>query len=150
MTATTAAGTFLLCLLTSAAVYPQTPATSQTNGYYNGRWWRAQTESSKAGFLRGYATAADFVTIISNANDPTPTHALKVYTMCWPHALTFDEVIDSLDRFYAIPENGPIDLPGALMLAADRAAGISPTRIEERTLKMRAAASHAEDKSPRN
>jgi hypothetical protein len=80
-------------------------------------------------------TAADFVTLISNLNDSTPDHALKVISMCWPGSLTFGEIMDSLNRFYAAPENGPLSLSGVIQLVADRAAGSDSAAIEERTSK---------------
>jgi hypothetical protein len=60
----------------------------------------------------GYGTAADFVTLISKVNDSTPDHAIKVISVCWPGSLTFGGIMDSLDRFHAVSENGPLSLSG--------------------------------------
>jgi len=52
--------------------------------------------------------------------------------------LNVREISDALDRFYAVPENGPISIGNALTIIAQRASGKSEAEIEHSTAVLRA------------
>jgi hypothetical protein len=114
------------------------PRRGSAAGYKNGRFWRGLDNQAKYLFLFGYGDGSGYA-IATFADEKGQTIKPRLERLT-PRSLTFDETVAVLDRFYAVPENGPIPIAQALELAALRAGGASESTIEERTRDYRALA----------
>lgn len=80
----------------------------KTEGLFNGRFWRAAESQHKSTFLMGYRDAVMVAATIAYQSSFEGFD--KLTKVCWPDKLTIGEVQSALDRFYEIPENGPIGI----------------------------------------
>jgi len=110
---------------TQALSFPVDPAVVKSGGLYNGRMWKALTADYKILWLDVTANGVIYTAGIMNSTDKL--------SLLFPLTLTFGEVSQSLDVFYATPENMPIPIVSALQIVNMKASGVDPAVVEEQT-----------------
>jgi len=127
----------------SAAEIAALKATWKTKGGWNGRFWRSFKSEQKMAFLFGFGEAALLVSTgcVAVSSSPGIENTIKVANLFWPTGLTFDEIRESLDRLYDVPENRQIAISDGLNVISQRATGTSEEDLRASIEKLRAAAS---------
>ena len=136
----------ILCIALAVSAAGQSPrtnpditATWKTAGMWNGRFWKnlaIVSEDAQSSFVLGYAAAVEDTVIgmgVSLNADYKPIIKLLI-----PSKLTPGEIITALNRFYDTPENGPITIPGAMKIIAQRANGADDATIQKAIADQRA------------
>jgi hypothetical protein len=75
-----------------------------------------------------YGTISAFGDVQSSAATDSVNRLKK---QLFPTTLTIDEVSASLDRFYTVPENGPITVASALEVISFRASGADEAAVQK-------------------
>jgi hypothetical protein len=127
----------LFLLMSGTLLIAQQPDIEITDGWRNGRFWAHLDTSWKLGFIIGYQEGVSAGAAVMMKNNDTANVIDTIHTLT-PHKLTYGEIIKAVDRFYADPLNAIINIPTALEIIADEAAGAAPERIAERIRKSRA------------
>lgn len=112
------------------------PEAIKTKGHLNGRLWKGFTDNERIAYMLAYADTVAFLSVLMSSK-PEDLEALT--HKFWP-GLTYRESIDALNRFYDVPENGPIEIMFAMTIVADRAHGVSNDEVETLILSYRGAA----------
>jgi hypothetical protein len=112
----------------------QTRAAESLN---DGRLWNDMTPQVKGFYLIGYLDAVGFVSV-NTTRSPEEFHAL--HSRFYPSSSGGAQMIDSLNSFYANPQNVLIGIPWAIQLMAAKASGVGAAEIEKRTETLRSAA----------
>ena len=85
----------------------------KTFGVYNGRWWRDAPRVMRYGYVMGY-----------HDNPCLPNENSLA-------GVTYQEVVEALDKLYSEPANAPIPLPNAFTILNHKIKGASKPEIEE-------------------
>jgi len=137
---------FLLCLLLAFNATGQSvpngnadiTATWRTGSDWNGRFWKSlASDGEKNAFVMGYTNAVHdtlFGIAASLKADYSPVLKLLI-----PASLTVAETVTALNRFYDVPENGPIAVAGAMKVIAQRVSGADDATIQKATADLRSA-----------
>jgi hypothetical protein len=130
----------LLYIALASVLYAQSAHPEwETNGLLNGRFWKAQSESTKSGFVLGYATGAyDAAGLIYARAGQDGKPILKEL---FPPGMDSEEVALALDRFYATPENVPVVINAAIKIIAKRASGADEASVQQSIANARRSAS---------
>jgi hypothetical protein len=130
----------ILCIALASVMHGQSAHPEwETNGLLNGRFWKAQSDTMKGGFVLGYATGAYDAALLIYAR--AGQDGKPLLKELFPPGMTAEEVATALDRFYATPENIPVIVNAAIKIIAQRASGVDETTIQRAIANARRAAS---------
>jgi hypothetical protein len=119
------------CLPAASAQNPP-PASLYTAEMVNGRFWKALDESGKVSLLRGAADAIQFFIVelggVQNILDSAGVE--KVNREYVPLQVTFGEMLQQIDAFYADGSNTNIPVLYARQYCVRRMNGSSPKELE--------------------
>ena len=107
-----------------AEVKPPDTAPTETNGLYNGRFWKQLAAGEKIMFVVGFTNGIG-ITNVPNA---------EAYV---PAKLTNNEIVGGLDRFYLEPENLLIPLSLSVVILSQKASGAEPALIDSLIAEVR-------------
>lgn len=95
--------------------YGQSPDTTRTNGFYNGRLWVTIDRDSKIAFLMGFKEAA-FQYRLELSADTCKTLDVKtsVLLSVFSTNMTVAQILESLDNFYSEVANRSIPIMNSL------------------------------------
>lgn len=115
----------------------EAPSREWRTGFsWNGRFWKASMPFAKTGFLLGYEQALVYM----GARQFAEYSKFEEFKKHLYPALTISETESAMDRFYEMPENGPIGVNEALHIIAERVNGGSVEEIEKLTADARKSA----------
>jgi hypothetical protein len=121
----------LVLFSATTLLHPQTTSEPpvRTSGSLNGRAWNVFPESNKISYITG---ASEVLKVLDQ----------KDFLEYFPWTLRAGEFVKAIDRFYAVPENLPIEIVFALKIVTMTANGEDPAVIEKSTAYLRRAASN--------
>ncbi len=133
---------------------PPSQDAGRTGKLLNGRVWVALGAGEKTAWIYGFMDAAlewqaDMMLIIrQNGKDPfAEENQPKKLPFSLPRSLTFGEIVESLDRFYAEPTNRVIPIAFALSWVDLKAKGVPETALKEWEASSRAVFSRDSGKN---
>ena len=126
----------LLCCVAAPFCFPQAaplaPNTADsvyhTGGFSNGRSWKVRTWEERIVFVAAYGEG---VLATLNTTCQTGTHSPdEKASHLMPDRLSRQDIVDSLNSFYAVAENAPIPIKDAIAVSAMRVEGMDETAIQ--------------------
>lgn len=145
----------MLTLLLVALVCGAADELNRTEGHYNGRWWLSMSRTAHTGYVVGYSEGFEMGVYTGGTNSPTsPFRAAKLDSAAidvWDKEMnklvsanmqgqmTFGEVEDSIDKFYAQPENRVIPIHVLFDYVSQRVHGTPEDVIQQEVLNRRTA-----------
>ena len=130
----------LLGLITSMLCLAQLPASMETGGALNGRFWTGIQLDGKRMFLTGFVEGFH----VASAQDSSRGQIDQAWL---PQHGIVDDAVKGLDKFYAQPENLRLPIIFAIRVFAMQVAGKPQPEIDRSITGFRNAANASEKKS---